>query len=101
MMHGRKTEAYLNATVSDIVRRVAGKANVIPGRIDFTTEIHDHITQADVDDWTFLESLAESCGYDLYVADGQLHFRKPATILGPPPVAGVMPSESPKQIARS
>ncbi len=82
LMHGRQTVAYENMAYDAIVRKVAQRRAVTIGQIDAVPVIHEHITQADVDDWTFLESLAEDCGMDLFVRDGKLHFSKVKPLAG-------------------
>jgi uncharacterized protein involved in type VI secretion and phage assembly len=99
LMHGRRTDAYLNMTYADIVRKVALQRGVPVGMVDPVPGVHEHITQADVDDWTFLESLAQECGHDLYVSEGRLHFRKVAPVMGVAP-PGSVDGEDPLQIMR-
>jgi uncharacterized protein involved in type VI secretion and phage assembly len=99
LMHGRRTEAYVNMTYADIVWKVAVRQGVPVGTLDPVPGVHEHITQADVDDWTFLESLAQECGYDLYVREGELHFRKVAPVTGVAP-PGSVDGEDPLQIMR-
>ena len=89
LMHGRRTEAYPMMGFSDVVRKVATRRGVPIGRVDpVPGPPHDHITQADMDDWTFLLTLAEECGYDLFVSEGRLNFQKVAPVVGVAPRVG-------------
>jgi phage protein D/phage baseplate assembly protein gpV len=100
LMHGRRTEAYPMMGYADVVRKVATRRGVPIGRVDpVPGPPHDHITQADMDDWTFLLTLAEECGYDLFVSEGKLNFQKVAPVVGVAP-PGSVESEDPLQIMR-
>jgi uncharacterized protein involved in type VI secretion and phage assembly len=74
---GRRTRAFVNVTDSDIVKQVAGDAGIDLGDVADTTEVHDHVTQANVSDWEFLTRRARAIGLELKIVDGKLNFGKP------------------------
>ncbi len=47
------------------------------GKIESTSTVFDHLSQAGVTDWEFLEGLARQIGYEIAVKDGKFDFRKP------------------------
>jgi phage protein D len=77
LFRGRTTATYQNATYSDIVQTVAKRAGLATGTIDPTSPPHPHVSQANVADWQFLQSLAREIGYEVAVVDGKLDFRRP------------------------
>jgi len=74
---GRNTQTYKNVTDSDIVRQVAGNANLTIGQIDSTSVTYDHVSQANQSNWDFLKSRAREIGYEMGMDDGKFYFRKP------------------------
>jgi phage protein D/phage baseplate assembly protein gpV len=94
---GRTTASYLNMTYADVVRKVGQRGGLPVGTVDPTTPTHPHITQANESDWSFLLRLAHDVGYELTVAEGKLHFRKPATSQGAPG-AGDLRQDNPLQL---
>lgn len=78
LFRGRTTEAWQNATFSDVARRVAQRAGIPAGRIQPTSQVHELVTQGNVTDWVFLSSLARESGYVLTISDGRLNFAPPA-----------------------
>jgi phage protein D len=85
---GRHTRTFINATDSDIVRRVAQEAGIELGLVQETSETHAHVGQANVSDWEFLMSRARAVGFDLDVVDGELLFARSASSAGAPSEAG-------------
>lgn len=76
---GRTTETYRNVTDSDIVRTIARRVGLEIGRIDDTTTVHRHISQANVSDWAFLTARARAVGRELAVVEGKLQFTEPVS----------------------
>ncbi|TME12737.1 MAG: phage late control D family protein, partial [Chloroflexi bacterium] len=74
---GRNTQTYKNVTDSDIVRQVAGNANLPLGQIDSTSVTYDHVSQANQSDWDFIKSRAREIGYEMGMDDGNFYFRQP------------------------
>ncbi len=81
---GRRTRIFQDMTDSDIVEKVAGEARLDIGDIEATSEVHEHVSQANVSDWEFLTDRAKVVGLDLTVVDGQLTFGKRSTSDGAP-----------------
>ena len=72
---------FQDVTDSDIVKQVAGDARLDLGEIEETSEVHKHVSQANVTDWEFLTDRARQIGLDLMVVDGKLTLamRAPST----------------------
>ncbi|KRV50192.1 type IV secretion protein Rhs [Wenjunlia vitaminophila] len=78
LMRGRRVAAFRNMTTSDIVRRVVTGAGLTCGRVDRVPVTHQHLSQANVSDWEFLQYLARESGARLTVDDdGRLEFLRP------------------------
>lgn len=75
---GRATDVktYLEMTYSDVVSTLASGAGLIPAT-EATTLTVDYLMQAD-SGLGLLTELARRVGYDWWVDDGSLHFKKPA-----------------------
>ena len=76
LQRGARFEAYLDCTVGDIVRRVAGRAGV-PVSVSVEGPVVEHLSQAGVADWRFLQELAAMTGAALFWRDGALQFARP------------------------
>lgn len=68
---------YVEVTDSDIVSKIAGR-NGLSAVMDATTEVRKHVYQDNQTDWVFLHALARRNGYEVFVDDTKLYFRKPA-----------------------
>jgi len=88
---GRRTRVFQDVTDSDIVKQVAGDARLDLGEIEETSEVHKHVSQANVTDWEFLTDRARQIGLDLMVVDGKLTLAKRAPSTGAPSEAGQDP----------
>ncbi len=75
---GRKTRTFLQVTNSDLVRRLAGEAGMSLGSVDTTSITYPYVIQYNQTNMEFLMSRAEPIGYQLYVADGKLNYKKGA-----------------------
>lgn len=73
---GRASETYLNQSYSDIVKKVAQNCG-LSAVVDSTSQVHDHVVQANQTPWEFLKYLAARVGYDVYVSGDKLNFKKP------------------------
>jgi len=78
LFRGRRMEAYLKMTPADIVRKVAGRVGLPVGNVS-GGGVLEHVAQDNVNDWDFLQSLAEQVGAVVRVADGRLDFAVPTT----------------------
>jgi phage protein D len=71
-----KSKAFLNIKDSDLAGQIAGNAG-LSSQIDATTTVYDHLYQHNQTDLEFLMQRAWRIGYECFVADGKLYFRKP------------------------
>jgi phage protein D/phage baseplate assembly protein gpV len=71
-----KSKAFLNIKDSDLAGQIAGNAG-LSSQIDATTTIYEHLYQHNQTDLEFLMQRAWRIGYECFVADGKLYFRKP------------------------
>ncbi|MBA2380523.1 MAG: VgrG-related protein [Chloroflexi bacterium] len=95
---GRRTRVFRDVTDSDIVKQVADEARLTVGRIESTSEVHDHVSQANVSDWDFLADRARRVGLDLTIVDGELRFGQRATSADAPPEASPDVSRPPTHL---
>jgi len=73
-----KSITFLNEKDSDIASKLAGEAGLSPN-VDTTSEVYDHIYQNNQSSLSFLMQRAWRIGYECYVEDGKLNFKKPPT----------------------
>jgi len=71
-----KSAAFLNKKDSDLATEFAGNAG-LSASVDATSTVYDHIYQDNQSDLAFLMQRAWRIGYECFVADGKLYFRKP------------------------
>ena len=94
---GRRTETYRNVKDSDIAAQIARRAGVQVGTVDDSRTTHEHVSQANVSDWEFLRARAREIGFEVLVADGKLHFRRPVAS-AEAPSGGDFSSKDPLQL---
>ena len=94
---GRRTETYRNVKDSDIAAQIARRAGVQVGTVDDSRTTHEHVSQANVSDWEFLQARAREIGFEVLVADGKLQFRKPVAS-AEAPAGGDFSSKDPLQL---
>jgi phage protein D len=73
---GAKTRVFVNSKDSDIMQKIASEAG-LSAQIDATTEVFEHVFQDDQSDFAFIHERAHRIGYEVFVDDGKLYFRKP------------------------
>lgn len=73
-----KSTAYLNIKDSDLASQIAGRAG-LSTQVEATNTVYDHIYQDNQSDLAFLMQRAWRIGYECFVDDGKLYFRKPPT----------------------
>jgi len=73
---GAKTRTFVNAKDSDIVQKIGAEAG-LSVTAEATTQVFEHIFQDDQTDFAFLHERAHRIGYELFVDDRKLYFRKP------------------------
>ena len=72
---GRKTRTFLKKTDSDIARTMAQEAG-LSANVDATTVTHDYLIQYNQTNMEFLMARAERIGYQVFVSNGKLFFKK-------------------------
>lgn len=77
LFRGRRMEAYREMTVGEITQKVGQRAGLRVAEVVSTGPQIEHAVQDDVDDWTFLSSLAAQRGWVLRVVAGALHLTEP------------------------
>lgn len=71
-----KSKAYLNKKDSDLANEIAKAVN-LEAQVDTTATVYDHIYQHNQSDMAFLMQRAWRIGYECFVTEGKLYFRKP------------------------
>jgi phage protein D len=71
-----KSRAFLNKKDSDLAEEIAQAAG-LQAQVDSTSAVYDHIYQHNQSDLAFLMERAWRIGFECFVSDGKLHFRKP------------------------
>ncbi len=77
-----RSKAYLNVKDSDLASEIARSAG-LNAKVDTTSMVYDHVFQHNQSDLAFLSQRAWRIGYECFVEDGTLYFRKPSTSAGP------------------
>ncbi len=73
-----KSVAHLNKKDSDLAEEIA-RMHGLKSQVDPTTTVYDHIFQDNRSDLDFLMQRAWRIGYECFVSEGTLYFRKPPT----------------------
>jgi phage protein D len=97
LFRGRVTETYQNVTYSDVARTVAQRAGLEVGRVDAAPTVHPHVSQANIDDWQFLQGLAAQIGFEVGCVDGKFEFRSPRQSTAAP-ANGTLATNDPLQL---
>ncbi|MEH1841125.1 MAG: VgrG-related protein [Nostoc sp.] len=74
---GRYNRSFLNSTDTDIVRRVATEARIQIGQVDMSGVPHEYVFQENQTNMEFLRERAARIGFELFVQNNKLYFRKP------------------------
>jgi phage protein D len=74
---GRHNRSFLNSTDSDIVRRIAKQSRIRIGQMDSSGAPHEYVFQENQTNMEFLRERAARIGFELFVQDDKLYFRKP------------------------
>lgn len=77
MHRGRFNRSFQNMTDSDIVKKIASEVGIQTKTIDDSGAPHDYIFQQNQTNMAFLRSRAARNGFEFFVQDGKLNFRKP------------------------
>ena len=73
----QKTKTYVNVKDSDIAGEIARQVQLTPV-IDSTTTVYEHLYQHNQSDLAFLRQRARRIGYECFVSQNKLYFRKPS-----------------------
>lgn len=77
LMRGRKVQAFRNMSAAAVVRKVVKDAGLTAGRLDVAGVTYQHLSQAGVSDWDFLQMLAQEHDAVVRVDEtGRLEFVK-------------------------
>lgn len=76
---GKIVASYQDMTDSDIVKKIASTVGITAGTVDTTSPTHDYVFQENQTYMEFLRERAARNGYELFVQDGKLNFRKPSS----------------------
>lgn len=71
-----KSQAFLNIKDSDLAQQIASAAD-LQADVEPTSTVYDHVIQDNVSDLAFLRQRAWRIGYECFVRQGKLVFRKP------------------------
>jgi phage protein D/phage baseplate assembly protein gpV len=74
---GAHTETYLNMSDSDMAAQIA-RAVGLQAEVDASSPTYEHVYQDGQTHMAFLRERARRIGYDLYVADRSLCFKRPS-----------------------
>jgi len=74
---GRYNRSFLNKTDSDIVRQIASEVGIQLDQVDESGEPHDYLFQENQTNMEFLRERAARIGFELFIQDNKLNFRKP------------------------
>lgn len=74
---GRYSQSFQNMSDSDIVKKVASEVGISTNTVTSTSPTHDYVYQQNQTHMEFLRERASRNGYELFVQDGKLNFRKP------------------------
>ncbi len=72
----RRSVAYINIKDSDIASQIASSAG-LTSEVETTQTVYPHIYQHNQTDLEFLNERARRIGYEFFVSDDKLYFRKP------------------------
>jgi uncharacterized protein involved in type VI secretion and phage assembly len=74
---GRYNRSFQNMTDSDMVKKIAQEAGIKLGTIEPSGTARDYTFQSNQTNMEFLKERAAKIGFELYMHNGELHFRKP------------------------
>lgn len=77
LYRGRYNRSFQNMSDTDIVKKVIGELGINHGTLDASGSPHAYIFQENQNNMKFLRERATRNGFELFVQDGKLNFRKP------------------------
>lgn len=78
LYRGRHRRSFNQVTDSDLAKKLATEAGLHPGTIDETKQVHEYLFQNNQTNAEFLLEMARRLGYELWVDEEALNFRKPS-----------------------
>ncbi|WP_240418008.1 phage late control D family protein [Paenibacillus periandrae] len=82
MMKGSKSKSWTQKKYSDIAKEIAGTYG-IKTQVDDTTTMYNTVSQNQIDDYHFIQYLADLVHYDFFIVGKTMYFRKPLTEMTP------------------
>lgn len=76
---GRYNRSFQNVTDTDIVNQIIAEAGISAGTVESSGSPHDYVFQENQTNMEFLRERAARNGFELFVQDGKLNFRKPSS----------------------
>lgn len=77
LYRGHYNRSFQNMTDSDIVQKIAKEVGISTGKIEDTKIPHEYVFQSNQNNMEFLRERATRQGFELYIQDGKIYFRKP------------------------
>ena len=74
---GRWNRSFQNITDSDLIKKIAMEVGIPTGEIEDAGFTYDYLFQHDRTNMEFLRERASQLGFELFVRDSKLNFRKP------------------------
>jgi len=74
---GRYNRSFQNMTDTDIINKIAKEVGITVGQAEASGEPHDYVFQENQTNMEFMRDRAIRLGFELFVRDGKLYFRKP------------------------
>ena len=74
---GRQSRSFQKVTDSDLAKKIAAEVGIATGTVDSSGSPHDYVFQENQTNMEFLRERATRLGFELFVQDGKLNFRKP------------------------
>jgi len=82
MMKGTKSRSWNKKKYSDIVEEIA-KTYGFKTNVDATTTVFESLSQSQINDYHYIQNLANLVNYDFFIVGKNLYFRKPLTAMTP------------------
>ncbi len=74
---GRQNRSFLNVTDTDVIKQLAQEKGIPLGELEESGPPHDYLFQQNQTNMEFMRERAALIGFELFVKDGKLNFRKP------------------------
>ncbi len=76
---GRFNRSFQNMTDTDILKKIISEVGITAGTMDSSGSPHDYVFQENQTNMQFFRERAARNGFELFVQDGKLNFRKPSS----------------------